>query len=112
MSGAMAPLVSGTRPGLVAAPAPNRLVRVGEILPRAETPYAAVADAVAESDVIAVVHGPERGATVLGPSPLPPAADTAAAAAVVAVPEVTVGDDTEADEQPDFPPPPEEEDET
>lgn len=101
-------------------PAPNRLVNVGEILPRAETPYAAVAEAVAESDVIAVVHGPERA--VLGPSPPSPpppssppppapapAADIAAAAAVVAV--VIIGD-IEDDKQPELPPPAaEEEDE-
>lgn len=82
---------------VAAVPAPNRFVKVGEILPRAETPYAAVAEAVADRDVIAVVHGPER--TCLGPST--PPSDAAAAAAVEAAVEVTVGD-AEDDEQPDF----------
>lgn len=107
MLGAMVPLASEscTAAGVglgAAVPAPNRLVKVGEILPRAETPYAAVADAVAESDVIAVVHGPERGLAALGPSPTASVADIAAAAAVLAVLEVTVGDDVEEDKEPDF----------
>ena len=74
---------AGARAGLM--PDPKRLLSVGDILPRAETPYAAVADKEVIVEVTAVVQGPDRELPALEPSSSPPAADIAAAAAVVAM---------------------------